>query len=413
MRNRRKRPAILYAAIGLLLLLTVAALVFMRFGGFGTGEDMSPAELAAAAGTIDDIIIPERARIIALGEATHGNVEFQQLKLDVFSRLVERYEVRAFALEGDAGGCEEVNRYIHGGEGSAQAAAAAIGFAIYRTEEMARLIAFMRRYNESAPEGEDLRFYGFDMQRYASGIRILAEDCRKLGLSTEGLDKLMVGDAWNEEYGYPARAESIARVKGELERKGGSSRALHMADMLLQHCELKVAADPDMRDRLMAENALWIAAQEREDGRERVFIAGHNSHVARWGSFDSMGKLLAKELGEGYYVIGTDFYKTRVNLPLGPSGRRTYQTFYSHDPLAKAAKKAGLGMCWLDFAKVSEGTALAKRIARYTYMGKLGEGYSLLMRLLPPSYRMFQPPAVLYDGMILVAEANPTRIIAD
>lgn len=68
--------------------------------------------------------------------------------------------VRAFALEGDYGGCEQVNRYIHGGEGTAQEAAAAIGFSIYRTEEMAELISYMRQYNESALEGEDLRFYG-------------------------------------------------------------------------------------------------------------------------------------------------------------------------------------------------------------------------------------------------------------
>ncbi|NSG06382.1 erythromycin esterase family protein [Blautia obeum] len=40
-----------------------------------------------------------------------------------------------------------------------------MGFSIYRTEEMAELISYMRQYNESALEGEDLRFYGFDMQR--------------------------------------------------------------------------------------------------------------------------------------------------------------------------------------------------------------------------------------------------------
>ena len=34
--------------------------------------------------TVEDISIPEQAKIVALGEATHGNQEFQQLKLDVF-----------------------------------------------------------------------------------------------------------------------------------------------------------------------------------------------------------------------------------------------------------------------------------------------------------------------------------------
>ena len=73
---------------------------------------------------------------MALGEASHGNVEFQQLKLSLFQNLVENAGIRAFALEGDYGGCEYVNRYIHGGEGTAEQAAAAIGFAIYRTDEI-------------------------------------------------------------------------------------------------------------------------------------------------------------------------------------------------------------------------------------------------------------------------------------
>ena len=63
--------------------------------------------------------VPNEALIIALGEATHGNKEFQQLRLDVFQALVEKYGVHAFALEGDFGGCEAINRYIHGADGNA------------------------------------------------------------------------------------------------------------------------------------------------------------------------------------------------------------------------------------------------------------------------------------------------------
>ena len=57
---------------------------------------------------------PDEAQIVTLGEATHGNREFQQLRLDVFQVLAEKYGVRAFALEGDFGGCEAIDRYIHG-----------------------------------------------------------------------------------------------------------------------------------------------------------------------------------------------------------------------------------------------------------------------------------------------------------
>ena len=94
------------------------------------------------------------------------------------------------------------------------------------------------------------------------------------------------------------------------------------------------------------------------------------------------------------------------------SSRRTNQVFFSHDPLAKAAKTAGLEICWLDFAKTSQSSELAKFISQYIYMGSLGEGYAWYMRLLPPSYRIFQPPSELYDGMIFVANATPTTIIS-
>lgn len=175
MKKKTRRFKIRYIIFGLLGAMVLTALVFMRFGGFGTGENVNPEEFLAYAEPVENISVPKSAKIIALGEATHGNAKFQQLKLEVFKQVVEHNGVRAFALEGDYGGCEQVNRYIHGGEGTAQEAAAAIGFAIYRTEEMAELISYMRQYNESASKGEDLHFYGFDMQRIAYSMKFLTE----------------------------------------------------------------------------------------------------------------------------------------------------------------------------------------------------------------------------------------------
>ena len=59
---------------------TVAALVFSRFGGFGTGPCADTAEFAKYAQPVSEIAVPEKSRIVALGEATHGNKEFQELK---------------------------------------------------------------------------------------------------------------------------------------------------------------------------------------------------------------------------------------------------------------------------------------------------------------------------------------------
>lgn len=95
-----------------LLLIALLVMVYCYFGGFTTGDYVDCIEFK------DEIVIPSDKRIIALGEATHGNKEFQELKLNIFKKLVEENGVRAFAIEGDFGGCLEVNDYIHGGSGS-------------------------------------------------------------------------------------------------------------------------------------------------------------------------------------------------------------------------------------------------------------------------------------------------------
>lgn len=419
MKKRTKHFKIRYIVFALSGVTILAALIFMHFGGFSTGENANPEEFATYAQSVSEIAIPESAKIIALGEATHGNVEFQQLKLDVFKQMVEKYGVKAFALEGDFGGCEQVNHYIHGGEGTAQEAAAAIGFAIYRTDEMAQLISYMRKYNENATDGNDLRFYGFDMQRTSYSFQFLVESCKEHDVDTTELQKLMIGEDWSSEYDNTARIETITQVKNELLDQNNFAKAIHFADMLLQYCEFKTVLTTSnsdagtLRDRFMAENVQWILQQEQQLGYERIFVSGHNGHVAKWGSFDSMGKLLSNENSNGYYVIGTDFYKTKCNLPSGSSGNRTNQTFYSHSPLAKTAKMAGLNICWLNFNDIPPNSQLAELSLQYTYMGNLGEKYSWLMRLLPPSYRIFQQSAVLYDSMIFVADASPTIIVTE
>lgn len=90
MKNKKtRRFKIRYIVFGLLGVMALAALVFMRFGGFGTGENVNPEEFLAYAEPMENITVPESAKIIALGEATHGNAEFQQLKLEVFKQMVK------------------------------------------------------------------------------------------------------------------------------------------------------------------------------------------------------------------------------------------------------------------------------------------------------------------------------------
>lgn len=425
-KSGKKHPMIRRMILGILIVLVIAGGVYGRFGGFSTGKSADTTEFAKYAEQISEINIPEETRVIALGEATHGNAEFHQLKLDVFQVMVENYGVRAFALEADYGCCETANRYIHGGEGTAEEAAGALGFQIYKTDEMAQLLRWMREYNEKADAGEDLRFYGFDMQRYEANYEYLIEAAKALGADTKELEKIWNQGDFDTEYTDEQRAEVIEAVKAELLEKGESeaAQAIHFADILLQNMELGKTMDDAwagmaLRDRLMAENVLWILGQEEERGNSRIFISGHNGHVDQFGCYNQespyMGHILADNIGEAsYFVIGTDFYKTTNNMPKG-NGERTKFTAYSHDPLANAAKKCGYDICFLDFSKIPEDSALKSEVIGYCFMGSLDERQMtmlnrIVMRAFPYTYRILGSPASMYDGMIFVTEAHPTKI---
>lgn len=411
---KKKKHSRIWVVVGIILLGIVAVgSIYSHFGGFGTGPCADETEFMQYADQVDNIKIPEKTKIVALGEASHGNVEFQQLKLSVFQNLVENAGIRAFALEGDYGGCEYVNRYIHGGEGTAEQAAAAIGFAIYRTDEMADLISYMRKYNETAKAGDDLRFYGFDMQNWSYNLQYLTEACKASGIDVTELKKLEDNDEADGGYDIEEQTRIIMEIKKELQESDAKDikQADHLADTLLQNISLGKVIDSAvegnaLRDQRMAENVMWILSMEEQRGNACIFISGHNGHIERSGNYGTdnrvMGNILSDELGEGYYAIGTDFYKTNCNLPKS-DGKRITHTFYSYDPLAKAAKKAGYDMCWLDFSKVPQNSKLKEQITDHVSMGSLGEGYSaFFMSIFPQSYRISQSSEKLYDGMIFV-----------
>ena len=421
MKKHRKKHLMRNAVLlGIVAVLVITAGIYSHFGGFGTGKCADTAEFTKYASTVSELNIPAQTQIAALGEATHGNAEFQRMKLDVFQVLVEKYGVRAFALEGDFGGCEVVNRYIHGGAGTAAEAAAAIGFDIYRTQEMEDLIAWMRSYNEAARPGGDLWFYGFDMQRYEFNYLFLLQAAREAGVDTSELEKLW--DAENKEFSESftsdQRVEIISAVKSKL--PSDHAQAIHFADVLLQNIELgkrmdDAGAGNAYRDQLMADNAMWILQQEQVRGNQCIFLSGHNGHMEQFGSYDEnskvMGNLLADQLGDDYFVIGTDFYKTSCNLAKGADRKRIHHTFYSYDPLAKASKKCGFEESYLDFSTIPEDSALKAQATDYTWMGALGDGYSpLIMRILPASYRVWRSPSERFDAIIFVSDAHPTEI---
>ena len=105
--------------------------------------------------------------------------------------------------------------------GTAEEALSATGFAIYRTEEMKDLLEWMRSYNTSCAEGEDLRFYGFDMEQRSRSFGYLLEELKKEDIDTADFEKMWNSETNNYADGYTAGSvqRSSLRSKSSCRRR--------------------------------------------------------------------------------------------------------------------------------------------------------------------------------------------------
>ena len=108
------------------------------------------------------------ARIVGLGEATHGSREFFRMKHRVVEYLVRERGFRTFAIEATWAEATRVNRYLHTGEGDPAVLLANLHFWTWNTREVLEMIQWMRAYNQSVPAADRVSFYGFDVQHSRS-----------------------------------------------------------------------------------------------------------------------------------------------------------------------------------------------------------------------------------------------------
>ena len=382
------------------------------------------AEVDSAAKNVEDLTVPESARVIALGEATHGNKEFQELRLEVLKHLIQSTKVRSFALEADWGEGMTINNYIHGGKGNAADIVKDLAFSIYHTKEMADLIEWMREYNETAPESEKLNFYGFDLQNPDKDLKFITEFCKRskiltdvdlekslLPITPENSDKILellgkISDAMTEEYNIIGEQRKIAPY-------------LQAVNVFAQSVEYYKTINKSpiesstVRDKYMAENVQWIQEYEEGLGRSQVFISGHDGHIAfSTPTYVNMGHNLHEHYNSAYFAMGTDFYNTSVNVPdFENNGIRTTANFCSADILAYQAKYHD-NKYLLQFSDVDEKNDKVKKLINSPLnMGSLGEEYYFFMKLLPITHIVRETPAKLYDAMIFLYETTPIEIL--
>ena len=288
------------------------------------------------------------ARMVAVGEATHGTHEFFEIKAQMFRYLAEEMGFTLFAMESDAAGCTRINRFLATGEGDLFALMNGL-LGNSQTVEFLNLFGWMRTYNQSVGPDRQLRVQGLDMQRSADSMDLVADFLREV--YPTGADELLDGyEAYRPHeadwYAYAARPvdekevfreglqavyDWIALHREECEQVAGviaTHDALYNARIVLQNETLSsqvghFATAGASRDRFMAENALWWL--ETCGPESRMVMSNHNMHVSRnFFGLQNTGAYLSQALSDDLIVFGTTFYDGSF-LVMGEDPSRRFQ----------------------------------------------------------------------------------------
>lgn len=425
--------------LSVFLVIYILSLITIKAGAIDSPERRLPG-IEEAACTFEAFSVPADVQVVGIGEATHGNREFQQVKLWVLQKMVENGTCHAIAFEMSPGEAAVYNDAIHQADGDLAELLASTNYPIYDTAEMADLLSYMREYNLSHPEEESLVFYGVDMQGEEKELDYLNNFCQaNAELFTE--DELKQLSAFGEAVSDPdtnfdakpyrdflvgLQQKLLTAGEGTAVRDGyGEQRfriAAQIAGTVVQWIDAP-SFDEDAnaygqyRDDCMAANLKTFYELEAERGYPQILITAHNGHTMKGNAQGygdtTMGNRI-KELFDGsYYTIGTEFYQACVNIHTAGTFDDEYvredHSFCSSDPLAYQAKFFDNGICCIDVASVTESTPEIYRLLhKPCFTGCAGEGYNAYMDF----YRSYRSKLVIadhYDAMICFYEAAPVH----
>jgi erythromycin esterase len=267
------------------------------------------------------------ARIVAMGEATHGSREFFQLKHRMLELLVEQMGFTVFGIEANWPESLAVNDYVLNGKGDPAQALAGLYFWTWNTEEVLDMIQWMRMYNQDSGHAEKVKFYGFDMQvsRVAvSNVELYLQkvDAEEAKVASNILAPLSDATAEREymaksvEFRHKASdgiQSLLARFESRKKAYEDSSSvdewelARHNLKIVQQAEEMHSTGNFSARDRSMAENVKWIL--DHEGPMSKIMLWAHNGHVSTLpvGAGETMGMSLRRMYGKKMVVGGFSF----------------------------------------------------------------------------------------------------------
>jgi erythromycin esterase-like protein len=297
------------------------------------------------------------ARMVLIGEASHGTHEFYRIRAEITKRLIRERGFTAVAVEADWPDAYRVNRYVRGSGADADAEQSLAGFRRYpqwmwRNADVLDFVGWLRSHNESiAADTRQAGFYGMDLYSLHSSmeaviryLRVVDPEAARRAEVRYGCFDRFGGDP--QEYGYASsiglspscEAEvveqlvTLRRAAGEYVRRDGR---VAEDDLFFAEQNARVVANAEryyramfgsrveswnLRDRHMAETLESLTRFLSQRGASpKLVVWAHNSHLgdARatemgQGGELNVGQLVSERFGDDAVLVGFSTYSGTV-----------------------------------------------------------------------------------------------------
>jgi erythromycin esterase-like protein len=296
------------------------------------------------------------ARVVLLGEASHGTHEFYRQRAEITKRLITEKGFRAVAVEADWPDAYRINRFVRAVSDDTESIDALADFQrfptwMWRNADVLDFIGWLRAYNDTAPSNAKVGFYGLDLYSLHSSMEAVLAYLRKVDpeAASRASYRYSCFDHYGEDtqaYGYAAGfglmkscEDEVVKELIELRQRAAeyASRDGRVAEdeyfYTEQNARLVKNAEEyyrsmfqdrvsswNLRDRHMAETLdKLISYLGNADRRARVVVWEHNSHIGdaratRMGDAGELnvGQLVRERYGQDTRLVGFSTYEGTV-----------------------------------------------------------------------------------------------------
>ena len=278
------------------------------------------------------------ARIVLLGEATHGTSEFYEMRDRISRELITKKGFNFVAIEGDWPDAARVDHYVRHMEfpPSEWTAFARFPVWMWRNNQVRSFVDWLRTYNAARKPAARASFHGLDLYSLYDSIRSVLKYLDEVDPATAGVARERYGclTPWQSDpatYGhaaltgaYPTCESEVAVVLTDLMKKRQSYAEHDGARFMdaVQNARLVTNAERYYRIMYYGSRASWNLRDSHmfetlktlltyHGSKSKGIVWAHNSHIGDASATEmfsrgehNIGYLCRKEFGSAAYSIG-------------------------------------------------------------------------------------------------------------